>query len=155
MTIITWKIAQQNPARANILEMTCVSYFVRSYFPHYIKLYIGMTAEADAELKHEYITEHHLYRDDAYIPCSKPEHLRLDSFGATSETESEYYKSGGLETPDGRLLYRHYIERALKSKGLRKMLRYVSLLILKVSALRINPTCNCFLVGSSSSIASA
>ena len=26
---------------------------------------------------------------------------------------------------DGRLLYRHYIERALKNKGLRKMLRYV------------------------------
>lgn len=91
--------------------------------------------EADAELKHEYITEHHLYRDDAYIPCSKPEHLRLDSFGATSETESESYKSGGLETPDGRLLYRHYIERALKSKGLRKMLRWI-VIIHRVSMMR-------------------
>lgn len=83
-----------------------------------------MTAEADAELKHTFVTEPHLQKDsDERNDRIKPKHMRLDSYGATSETESECSKVSGLETPDGRLLYRHYIERALKNRGLRKMLR--------------------------------
>ncbi len=83
-----------------------------------------ITAEADVEYKHTFVTEPNLQKEEEHSPRFKPEHIRLDSYGAASETESESSKVSGLETMDGRLLYRHYIERALKSKGLRKMLRY-------------------------------
>lgn len=43
---------------------------------------------------------------------------------AVSEMDLEKDQVLGLETLDSRLLYRHYIERALKNRGLRKMLRY-------------------------------
>lgn len=72
------------------------------------------------EFKHSFVTEPTGQDGSAR---SKIEHLRLDSISAVSETESEGNRSTCLETPDNRLLYRHYIERALKNKGLRKMLR--------------------------------
>lgn len=124
LTVTGWKTARQNRGKVNILEQICVSR-KKCKCSSGVKIsIIYLTAEADAELKHTFVTEPHLEKHgEESNDRIKPEHMRLDSFSAMSETESECCKSAALETPDGRLLYRHYIERALKNRGLRKMLR--------------------------------
>lgn len=79
-------------------------------------------AEADSEFKHNFSAESSI-DDSVRGRMNRPIHMRCDSYGASSETDSDFSKVSGFETPDGRLLYRSYIERALKSRGLRKMLR--------------------------------
>lgn len=87
-----------------------------------------ITAEADSELRRDFTPESPTdVRERPRFSSSRPVHYRCDSYGNSSETDSDYSKlSAGFETHDGRLLYRSYIERALKSRGLRKMLRYIS-----------------------------
>ena len=105
------------------LRQSTMTFTMITFYQLIEKCFI-FTAEADAELKHTFVTEPHLQTEEENVNRSNPETLRLDSYGTTSESDLECCRSGGLETPDGRLLYRHYIERALKNKGLRKMLRY-------------------------------
>lgn len=80
-------------------------------------------AEADSEIKNSGFTFESPVDEPGKNRSTRPAHLRCDSYGASSETDSDFSKVSGFETPDGRLLYRSYIERALKSRGLRKMLR--------------------------------
>lgn len=80
-------------------------------------------AEADAELKHSFVTESHA--DEEQVTRDQTPDI------TAAENEHPISRGGGFESADGRLLYRSYIEKALKSKGLRKMLQYSFLLFVR------------------------
>ena len=73
-------------------------------------------AEADAQLKKTFITE---------IKTKEVQQDKLspEAGESASETDSEFGRGSEVTPDDGSLLYRSYIEKALKDKGLRKMLQ--------------------------------
>lgn len=111
-----WKTVQQSLGKASTLELIYVS----SFLFHLNKLdvtYIDLSsflAEAEVEYKHSYVTE---------TSIGKPITIRSDSNCTSSGTTSETEDLNRTDKTDGRLIYRGYVEKALKSNGLRKMLR--------------------------------
>ena len=112
-----WKTVRQSLGKASTLELIYVNSLL-----FYVNYVLNITcinlskllAEAEVEFRHSYVAE---------PSVGKPKTLRSDSnctsSGTTSETEDN-------KVADGLLNYRGirgYVEKALKSNGLRKMLR--------------------------------
>ena len=74
-------------------------------------------AESDVELKNNFLTE---------LPADQSENHPLEKLPESSNSDGDSessVKEEGFEQADGRLLYRSYVEKALKNKGLRQMVR--------------------------------
>ena len=105
----SWKSEYSGTDLRKFLVVLC-----KLCFKHYLHYLSKLLAEAEVEFRHSYVAE---------PSVGKPKTLRSDSnctsSGTTSETEDN-------KVADGRLNYRGirgYVEKALKSNGLRKMLR--------------------------------
>lgn len=62
----------------------------------------------------------------AELPSDKSENNQSDKTPESSNSDGDSetsIKEEGFEKADGRLLYRSYVEKALKNKGLRQMVR--------------------------------
>ena len=99
--------------RANTREQICVRQFNNRRILNFTISHrsIGFAAEADADLKQVDVTESPQDQSSSSDQLEKAEQLTT----ATAESS---------KLNNRRLLYRSYIEKALRTKGLRKILRY-------------------------------
>ena len=112
-----WKIVRQSLGKASTQEQIYVNFFLvlsnKSFYITSINL-SPLLAEAEVEFRHSFVSE---------PSVDKPKTIRSDSNCTSSDTTSETEDN---RVADGRLIYRGirgYVEKALKSNGLRKMLR--------------------------------